>query len=160
MRCVLGLLTVVAAILFASESIADTWPEGKELILANHRETGALMPAEFNPDPERYFLLEKAGLMRLFTVRANEQLVGYAVFSVTMNLKYTGTLWANEEVLYVAPEHRGRTAVRFIRWTDNELKAADVDFILRDVTPRSGHARTLERMGYTEATRKFLRRLS
>jgi hypothetical protein len=166
MRTLMGLLIVATAILFATEAIADTWPEGQTLIAANHAETGFESQDEFSPDIEKILLIEKAGLTRLFTMRerlttdAKEaRLVGYALFSVTPHLLYSRQIWARQDVLYVDPHFRGATALRFIKWIDERLKLEAVDRVYRTVTTKNDYSRGLKYLGYVEVEQGYVRRI-
>lgn len=162
----MGLLIMAAAILFASESIADTWPEGQHLIAANHNETGFESADQFSPDIEKLLLIEKAGLTRLFTMREKREsdakearLVGYAHFSVTSHQHYSNQIWARQDVLYVDPHFRGATALRFIKWIDERLKLEAVDRVYRTVTTKNDYSRGLKYLGYVEVEQGYVRRI-
>lgn len=144
---------------FQRERIVDAWSEMTPLIRANHAETGVLDEREFAPDFDRYQHLEASGIARLFTIRDGMKLVGYAVFLVVPHLHYPDLQWALQDVLFVLPEHRGPRAIRFIRWTDEELKADGAHIVYRHVSKGRDYSRTLERLGYTAAETSFIRRL-
>lgn len=144
---------------FGRELLKDVWLEGVALTRANHAETGVLSAQDFDPDTKRYLTLEQQGLTRLFTMRLGSQLIGYAVFLVVPHLHYPKLLWAMQDVLYVSPDHRGPGAVKFILWTDEELKADGVQVIYRHVSERNDYSRTLLRMGYAPCERSYLKRL-
>lgn len=144
---------------YQRESLASTWHEGLDLIRANHAETG-LPDERFDPDDARYFNLEAMNLMKLFTARYGDELVGYAVFLVAPHLHYKGVFWAMQDVLYVKPDHRGVGAVRFMEWQDEELAREGVERILRDVAERHDYHRTLERLGYEKVQTGYLRKVN
>lgn len=106
-----------------------------------------------------YQALERAGMLLLFTARTEAwALAGYAVFSVGPHTHY-GTNVATQDALYMVPGHRGAGGLAFMRWQERVLREAGVSAILRAVTPRHDHGRLLERLGYDEVGRTFLRRL-
>lgn len=146
-------------VVFAEEVLADAWFEGEAFFRANHAESGVLDPGDFAPDRKRYLEIEKAGTLRLFTMRAEgKKLVGYGLFFVVPHLHYSKVLWAMQDVLYVDPAYRGRSAVRFIRWTDSRLRDEGVGVVYRHVSVRRDYSRTLERMGYVRVECGFMRR--
>jgi GNAT superfamily N-acetyltransferase len=144
---------------FAEETAEGVWDESIELVSANHEETGVVDGATFAPDRDKYIALNELGTFRVFTARLRGRLVGYSVFMVHESLIYPGETWAVQDVIYVHPEHRGRTAVRFIRTVDKSLhEDLGVKAILRHVSRKLDFGRTLERLGYHEQEVSYLRR--
>lgn len=120
-----------------------------ELARLNHYETGALVNEQFNPSREKYTLLEKSGCAVVFTARIKGVLVGYSVFIVSEHIHYPGRFFALQDLLYIKPAYRGIGSVRFINWTDGQLKELKIDVICRVVSKRGvDFTRTLERLGY------------
>jgi L-amino acid N-acyltransferase YncA len=143
---------------FALEPVTEVWDEAVSLTQANHGETGVLDEGPFDPQAESYVNLDTTGLLRLFTMRDEGVLVGYQVFIVSPHLHYPSMLWASQDVVYVAPRCRGRAAVRFMRWVDEQLKNEGAHVILRHVSRKLDFHRTLERMGYYEQEVAYVRR--
>jgi GNAT superfamily N-acetyltransferase len=102
------------------------------------------------PDHAAYERCEDAGALRVWVVRQGEAIVGYAIFFVRPHLHYAGTLYAHQDVLYVAPEHRARgLGPRLVRHCDQALAAEGVVVVAHHV--KSKHPalqRVLERQGY------------
>lgn len=146
-------------ITFAREQLRDTWDEGASLIKLNNAETGALATEEFAPDAEKYFQLEDLGMVRLYTARICDKLIGYAIFLIQHHLHYPKTRWAIQDVLFISPEYRGLGAVRFILWTDDMLRSDGVHIVFRHVSHKRDYSRTLERLGYGAVETGFMRRL-
>jgi len=144
---------------FQRESVAAVWDEALPLMLVNHAETGALAGCEFDPDREKFEKLDELGMIRVFTARIDGGLVGYAAFIIGPHLHYRDTVWAIQDVVFLVPAHRGRAAIRFLRWQDDELACAGVDLVYRHVTVRNAWGRTLIRMGYHAEAQRFVRDL-
>ena len=146
----------------ASESAEATWDEAAPLVAAHHAEVGHLPRELFSPDKERYIKMEAAGFVRLFTAREmpDRKLVGYQVFLVSPHQHYSGVLTALQDLIYLAPEHRGLKAVRFIMYADQQLEYSGVELISRH-SPHVNHGfgTTLERMGYAPMEQIFSRRV-
>lgn len=136
------------AVVFALETLAEAWNDAETLLFANHAESGMLPQAEFAPDKERYFEIEKTGMFRVFTARDAGRLVGYSVVFVSTHLHYRNTKFASPDVLFVHPDYRGSAAVRFILWSDQQLRAEGVQYIYRHISHKRDYSRTLQRMGY------------
>jgi len=153
-------MSATASATFREEAIIDTWPEALDLLRANHAETGILSKDDFDPDAERYFLMERAGITKLFTMRdAGSKLVGYgSLILAKSHLHYPKKSYAHQDALYVVPEHRGRIAVEFIEFQDERLKEEGVNIVDRNTVSRGpAFARSLTRLGYAEAEVKFIR---
>lgn len=114
----------VGAPFFSRQRIVDCWDEARDLIIANHTETGTFSALDFDPNPGFYFDQERAGRMVLFTMRAAEKLVGYQTFALfPHHPRYTEPKnLALQDVMYVAPAHRGLAVLHFIIFADGELK--------------------------------------
>ena len=69
--------------------------------LANHQD---IRPLDINF--EAYEQMNDLGLIRVFTVREDEKLVGYASFCINYNLHYKTWKHAICDVYYIAPEKR------------------------------------------------------
>lgn len=116
--------TTTHPILYLRERIVDCWDQAIDLIYANQRETGAFASEDFDPNAEWYFDQEALGRLMLFTMRVDGKLVGYQVFALHLHHpRYRNAKsLALQDVLYVAPEHRGPGVLGFIRFADGELK--------------------------------------
>ncbi len=94
-------------ITYHEENLRSVIAEAKPLLMkhweeiANHKDTRPL-----NPDFEKYFLLNDQGIIRIFTVRYQGQLVGYASFVISENLHYKDWKYASCDIYYLAPELR------------------------------------------------------
>jgi len=145
---------------FAIESIQATWGEGEALMQAHHREVGIVPDEDFEPNKEQFFKIERDGNLRLFTIRDQEELVGYSVFIIVPHLHYRNEKWAYQDTLYVAPGYRGLCAYRFMEWVDRQLADMSVKTILRSVTVNKDYSRSLERIGYQKFETGFMRRFN
>lgn len=145
---------------FARESVRQVWDEAERLLKINHAETGALPQEDFSPNRQKYAELDYLGVLELYTMRDDKgALVGYSVFIISDHPHYRGVTFACQDVLFVVPEHRGINAVEFMAYQDARLKEEDVHYCYRHVTQKVDYSKTLERMGYAQIERKFLRKL-
>ena len=147
-----------AGLAFSRERIADAWDEALPLLRANARET-SILPREFDPDLDGILAAEAAGVLRAYTMRADGKLVGYTTFAVSPHFHFRGLIIATQDALFVSPEYRGRAALRFLRWQDDELAREGVDLIHRQVTVRRDYGRALDRIGYSPDACEWVRDL-
>lgn len=86
---------------------------------------------KLDPDWKRYADLEHAGAFHVFTARDDEKLVGYSAFFLQSHIHYRGLMVAQNDVLYLHPEHRlGMTGVKLIKMSHNGMRAAGADKII------------------------------
>lgn len=112
------------------------------------------------PDYDFYARVEKAGNLRIYTVREQGSLIGYGIFIVNHNKHYRSSFQAVQDVLFVDPEHRGTAGVRLTDFIDMELANDGVQVVYQHVKkahPQLG--KLLLRKGYEEVETIYARRL-
>lgn len=147
----------LTAVVITVELLANAWPDVKALVGRNYAEAGHAIVGKFEPDIEAYLRMENQGIAELWTARHDGKLVGYAMYLVVPHFQYKGKVWAMQDVLYVLPQYRGRTSIRMIVLADEVHKSQGVDVSYRHVSKWVDYSRTLERLGYTEAERGFMK---
>jgi hypothetical protein len=121
----------------------------KEMASAHAKEVGIYSDEDFEPNVEHYFTLDRAGVLKTFSMRNEAQeLVGYAVYVVTPSQLYPGKIAAQQDLLYVTPAYRGRFAYDFVGWMDEKLRGEQVDYVVRSVTIRADYSKMLQSMKY------------
>lgn len=100
-----------------------------------------------DPDWDRYFEYERAGILHIWTARANGVLVGYVVCLVAPGIHHVSTLHAYADLFYLAPEWRnGTRGWRFLKSVEAPLKAMGVKvlrFNTNDTYRPDAHGRSL-----------------
>lgn len=148
---------------FAQESLTVMmWPELLPLVKAHYEEIAHHKDIALDPGIAAYANFIGAGMLRLYTVRdLCGTLHGYAVFIVSPNIHYQGCLQANQDVLYVRPEKRGWTGIKFLKWIDKRLKKDGVQLVRHHLKAKEGQnfGKVLERMGYELVDLVYDRRL-
>ena len=69
-------------IVFNKESFKDTFEEAMPLIKRHYDEIAHFKDIPLDPDVTLYKALEDAGGIHVFTVRKNDNLIGYSLFFV------------------------------------------------------------------------------
>ena len=111
-----------------------TWPlceELKPLLALNNEEVPFLDWIAMAPDFGQYLAAEKAGLLRVYTAREGDQLVGYQIFSVFIHPHYVPLLCAKCNLLFLLKNFRGHV-IGFMKWTEEQLTADGVGFITHE----------------------------
>jgi hypothetical protein len=132
--------------LYAVSSEVDDLLRAHYLELAKNQDRVAL-----NPDWDHYKALELVGGLLLYTVRKDEELIGYACFFRSPHPHYKDLMLVSNDVLYLDAAHRvGRTGVRFIRYCEEQIRCAQADncCIAWHAKPGTALEGMLGRMGY------------
>jgi hypothetical protein len=135
------------------------WAELMPLLAAHWYEIAHYPDIPLDVDVNAYEMAEHAGMLRLYTVRDDGRLMGYAVFFVRPNMHYQGSIQASQDVLYLDPAIRGGTGYRFIRWCDEQLRAHGVQAVYQHVKAKHNFGPILERQGYELVDLIYAKRL-
>ena len=99
------------------ERLSDIAPEIRYLVSRQNAEVGEhYLP--FAPDWDRYFAMERAGSFAIWTARTLEgkALVGYVVWILLRGLHSAETIFADADLVYLAPEWRdGLTGYKLLK---------------------------------------------
>lgn len=145
---------------FRRERLADCLIEMKPLLELHWQEIAHDKDIPLDPDWDAYLKMDAGGMLRVFTARTEDRLVGYAVFFVNYNLHYRGSKRAAQDVLFLHPNVRsGLTGYRFIAWCDEQLRAEGVQIVAQHLKVAHDFGSLLERMGYELVDRVYCRRL-
>lgn len=107
------------------------------------------------PDYAGMLQRERTGGMLQFTLRHEGELVGNLRMYLGTSM-HTGTKFAEEDTLYIAPEHRGGyTAMRMLRYAEEVLLQIGVREIRADSKLVNGADRLMRAMRYTPVAIKF-----
>lgn len=144
---------------FAIESLSTAWDEAVPLMHANHAEVGGLEGRTFAPKRHLFENVEKAGHLRVYTMRLLGKLIGYGLFMVAESMNYADSVIGISHTVYVTPEHRGRRAIQFMLWQDKQLERDGVNDFMRQSPAKHENGRTYEHMGYHPVETVFVKSL-
>lgn len=137
---------------FALETLEQVRLSRLEDLLRTHWHEVAHFPdIPLEPDWDAYAAVESAGLFRMFTVRMDGELVGYAAYVLKHNPHYRSSLQATQDVLFLAPEHRGaRIGAHLILFADTYFKGLGVQVVYQHtkVKRELDMGPLLKRLGY------------
>ena len=91
---------------FAREPLSPAYEEAGDLLRAHWEELAAFKDIPLDPDIDAYRAMEKADMLRVFTVRCEGKLIGYAVYMVRKNPHYKSTKMACSDIVLVEKAHR------------------------------------------------------
>ena len=92
---------------FAKERFAQVINDIKPLLPLHHTEL-ALYQGDiaFDPDYAKYDTLDTMGVIKIYTVRADDGLIGYAIYVVMPHMHYRQNVWARCDLIWIKPEYR------------------------------------------------------
>lgn len=91
---------------YARESYDQAVDAIRPLLQEHWRELATYEDVPLDPDFAVYRSLDRAGVLRIFTVRLAGDLVGYAIYFVHPHYHYKSTPWAVSDIVLVRREHR------------------------------------------------------
>lgn len=145
---------------FAVERFRDIVPELHVLHEAHFEETELHRAGlGLNPDYDQLRERERRGSLIQFTCRerTTRKLVGNIRMYVETST-HTGTLFANEDTLFLLPEVRaGFLAIRFMQFAENCLRAIGVREIRTDSKVVNKAHRLVEYLGYKHVANKYVK---
>ena len=104
---------------------------------------------ELAPDFGRYLKMDELGLLKCYAATVDGALAGYAIFIVSPHLHYSTSVWAHEDLYYLAPEYRkGLTGYKWMKFFLQDIeKCADKVIVGTKLKLETGAI--LKRLGYT-----------
>lgn len=102
-----------------------------------------------NPDYEKYAKLDEMGMCHIVTARDEGIMIGYFVSFVMPHLHYQDCLYAMNDIVFVAKEHRhGSVGAKLIRFAEVELAKMGAHRMCLHVKVSNDFGPLLERMGF------------
>jgi len=145
---------------FDRERVYECWPDLRPLTERHWREIAHYQDIPLNVSEYLYDAMERAGRFRLYTVRSDGILVGYAGFFVTRSTQHADSLQAVQDVLFLVPELRGRkVGLEFITWCDERLREEGVQVVYHHVKHTHNFGPLLASLGYESIGTVWGRRL-
>jgi hypothetical protein len=133
-----------------------------ETILPEHYEELCVtkdFPLE--PDYVAYGRLDAAKMLRCITVRADDVLIGYAIFIVYPHLHYKSCMTAFEDIYFLKKEFRqGRIGIRMFRYAEEVLKKSGVKRIVMHTKVHMDNSKLFSYLGYKLTDKLFTKMFS
>ena len=142
---------------FDDDLISEMMP----LLLEHKEEVCVYSDFVLDPNWDMYKKACEMKMMRTYTARDEGVLIGYVLFIVSFNPHYGAVLQAEQDALYISPDHRGRLlGLQLIKYADNELTEIGVNLVVHHVKVAKDFSPILERLGYSMTKKIYERRLS
>jgi hypothetical protein len=99
------------------------------------------------PNVELYLEANNAMKFIFYTVRDDEELVGYTGFWVGAHPHHKDKVFASNDLIYIRPDHRGETTLSFFEFLERQLDF--VDAISYTMKTEFDHPKLMEQLGMT-----------
>lgn len=130
--------------------------EMKVLFPLHYEELCVTKDFPLSPDYDAYKRLADAGMLRCITVRAEEEVIGYAIFIVQPHLHYMTCKTAFEDIYYIRPDFRkGRVGIRLFKYAEEVLKGIGVNRIIMHTKIHMDNSKLFEYLGYKWTDKLF-----
>jgi len=106
-----------------------------------------------------YEALENMNRLLAMLLVHDGSVVGYAIGYLGPHMHYTGMTYLHNDVLYVAPEHRGRAGVLLMRATERAARERGATMVSWSAKPDTPLERLLPSMGYGKFETIYTREL-
>ena len=107
-------------------------------------------------DWEAYFKLEELGMLKFFTARSDDTLIGYFVVIISSPLTTKGELVASYDAVYVHKDYRtSMVARRLFQFVESCIKEDGIYRIIASSSVKNPIGKFLSRMGYNEIETKY-----
>lgn len=149
-------------ITYQEEKLNEFLPEFKVLLEAHMAEINVLYRdgEKLDPDYNRYFKMQEAGVYILMTCRKDGELIGYIGFFIYPNIRFKNCTMAQEDLYYLKPENRqGRTGYKLFTESEKLLKKRNVKRVILSCKTFQDHSRLFDKLGYEFYEKHFTKTL-
>jgi len=153
MKAARALVAAYGDYIIQQEDGKRNYPEFEPLYRAHYAEMcerlagdGIDMPP-YNPRLDRYFEANEGGWLLHYTVRLNEEAVGYSNIWLTQDA-HNQQLIAKEDTIYVRPDHRKGVGKALVRTILGDLKGRGVKRVLISPVTDLRVGKIWQRMGF------------
>lgn len=142
---------------FQQEFLASCADDAKHLLDLHWQEIAInKQKIKLNPHWDAYQELEKENQLRIYTARENQNLVGYFVLIIGMNLHYKDHVFAVNDVLYLHKDwRRGLTGVKLVKFAEKCLKKEGVSVMTINTKTHRPFDKLMEYLKYNMVERVY-----
>jgi len=142
-------------ITYQQENFTTCIPEIEPMVEGHWRDVTD-MEWPLDVDWEKFKELDRVGIVRLITARADGKLIGYFVAILHPALHYKTKLLAHDDAFFLAHEYRGGlVGFKLFRAAEAALRKDGVDRIVVHEKLRKPVGKFLERLGYRAIERNW-----
>jgi len=112
----------------------------------------------FDVDWDKLIYLQEVNKLVMFTVRCDDNLVGYAIYLIDTHTHFCTTTFAGQDALFIAKEHRGN-GNKFLEFIEDSLLRDGVDAVTQGVLPTHDYSGMLLERGYVASEHIYIKQL-
>lgn len=134
---------------FSIENYSDVLTDIKPLLEHHWFEVAAHKEIyDLNPDWELYERMAKQNVLRIFTCRINNQIVGYSIYMVSRHHHYKQSIVARNDITFlIESERKGNIGYKLLKFAIENL-TKEADRIIFNVKVYKDFGNILERLGF------------
>jgi len=136
---------------YGKEKLTECLYEMKPMLEKHWKEVEAFQEdIKFKPDYEKYYALDYADILHIYTARDEDELIGYAIYMVVPHLHHRDKLYANNDMIFIQEPYRKSLVGRdLVVYAEKDLKEnVEVDVIMIAMKAHKPFQNLLEKQGY------------
>ena len=131
-------------------------PEFEKLFPLHYEELCVTKEFPLDPDIEAYRALANAKMLRCITCRADGELIGYIVFTISRHMHYRTCITAFEDLYFVRKDYRkGRVGIKLFQYAEKVLRQFGINRIVMHTKVHLDNSRLFEYLGYKWTDKVF-----
>lgn len=143
---------------FSQEYFENAYADAIELTRRHHDEVN-LFGDELIVDVEGYLRSQENGVLKVYTARHDNKLIGYCIMYVFRHFHHKGKIHAKQDVLYVDREYRGGLGSKFLNYIDDNLMKLGVNQVHQCVPADKDWSPLLLKLGYKKLETVYTKEL-
>jgi uncharacterized protein (DUF1697 family) len=128
----------------------------EDLLRTNYEESHYAHLGEYGADVDFFIKAEELDMLKFYTLRVEEELLGYAVFLFVNHPHIKDTIVAKQETLYVKEDVRGH-GHKFYDYVEGELKKSGAKGLITSMQAGKDHTKYFESKGFEFLERVYLK---
>lgn len=126
----------------------EVFPKISQMFERHYEELSVTKGFKLNPDYEIYKQADERNTLKIVIAQENDEIVGYIVYFVGINLHYKDCLLATEDIYYLKPEYRkGLIGPRMFVFAEKYLQSIGVNMIRYSTKTHLDNSRLFEFLG-------------
>jgi N-acetylglutamate synthase-like GNAT family acetyltransferase len=111
---------------------------------------------KLNPHWRKYSILDRNNMLRVYTARKDDELIGYFVVILESSLHYMDHTFAHNDVIFLAKQFRkGLTGVKLIKYAMDSLAEEGVKQLFINTKLHQPFDLILERLEFNEVEKVY-----
>jgi GNAT superfamily N-acetyltransferase len=141
-------------------SIVLCQPEINELSQKHHAEVNEFKDVALDIDWRKYAMAELSGGYKLFVVRQESKIIGWAGYFIYDHIRHVGYKIAKEDWYYIDPDYRKQgIGKQLFSFAECVLRDSGVKRLMMSCKVKHDHSELIESLGYKHYEKNFTKLL-